>query len=232
MITMTRKTAFFISILVLLLSLPVLGQTPQGALYINGAILDADSLTPLAGATVKNINSGLDLQANEEGLFELRAMPGDTLLMEHMTHQSALYVLPQNVKGTSYAFVQLLQREQMMEPVTVFSFPSQQEFERALLQMDTPDALAENTAALDMQLQRLTHDPTRMQQYLDDHMRYQQLYVLPERGAPNNFLNPERWRNFIRDWREGRMDPEAVERLQGYPSEDATEQEIRDQDDQ
>jgi hypothetical protein len=231
MITMTRKTAFFSAILALFLCLPALAQTPQGALYINGAILDADSLTPLAGATIKNINSGEDLQANEEGLFQLRAQPGDTLRMEHMTHQSAQYVLPRNVAGTSYAFVQLLQREQIMEPVTVFSFPSQQEFERALLQMDAPDALAENTTALDMQLQRLTNDPTRMQQYLDDYMRYQQLYVLPERGAPNNFLNPERWRNFIRDWREGRMDPEAVERLEGFPN-DGRQEERNDQDDQ
>lgn len=219
--TMTRKTAFFSYILALFLCLPALAQEQQGRLYINGAIMDADSLKPLAGATVKNINSGQNLQADTEGLFQLRATPGDTLLIEHMTHQSAVYILPQRVQGSSFAFVQVLQREEMMEPVTVFSFPSQRQFERALLQLDTEDGLAENTTALDMQLDRLTNDPTRMQQYIDDYMRYQQLYVLPEeRGAPNNFLHPERWRDFIRDWREGRMDPEAVDRLEGFPSDD------------
>ncbi|EMR04389.1 peptidase associated/transthyretin-like domain-containing protein [Cesiribacter andamanensis] len=219
--TFIRKTAFFVYILALLVAAPALAQQQQGAaLYINGAIMDADSLKPLGGATVKNTNSGLDLQADEEGLFQMRAQPGDTLLIQHMTHQPAFYVLPQNLQGSSFAFVQVLQREHVMEPVTIFSFPSQQQFEQALLQLDPADGLTERTTNLDLQLQRLTNDPTRMQEYIDDYMRYQQLYVLPERGAPNNFLHPERWRSFIRDWREGRFDPAALNRLQGFPADD------------
>jgi hypothetical protein len=220
--TIYRKIAFFI-VLMLALSLPGLAQQP--GLYISGIILDADSLTPLSGATVKNISSLDALQADEDGFFNIRVRPGDTLMIQQMTYQPTRYLVPINLKESQYALVQLLQRDHMPQTASVRPFPTQQQFDETILRMNQPN-LVNRTNELDQNLEKVTNDPTQMQQYIDDYMRFQQLYVLPERGARNDFLNPDRWRNFIRDWREGRFTQQGMEKLDGFPAR------VKDFDDQ
>lgn len=220
--TIYRKIAFLI-VLALAFALP--GQAQQAGLYISGAVLDADSLTPLAGATVKNISSLDALQADEDGFFNIRVRPGDTLMIQHMTYQPMKYPVPLNLTESQYALVQLLQRDNMPQMATSKPFPTQQQFDETILRMDQPN-LVNRTNELDQNLERVTNDPTRMQKYIDDHMRYQQLYVLPEKGVRNDLINPDRWRNFIQDWREGRFTQEGMEKLEGFPAR------VKDFDDQ
>lgn len=220
--TLYRKINILV-LLLLALSLPAFSQQP--GLFISGAVLDANSLSPLPGATIKNTSSLDALQADQEGFFKIRVRPGDTLLIQHMTYQSTKYLVPVNLKASQYALVQLMERENIPVPADIRAFPTQLQFEQALINMDQP-TLVERTNELDSNLERVTNDPTKMQQYIDDYMRYQQLYVLPERGAPNNFLNPDRWRSFIKDWREGRFDQQGMEKLDGFPAR------VKDFDDQ
>ncbi|MBW3546254.1 MAG: hypothetical protein KY428_11765, partial [Bacteroidetes bacterium] len=159
--------------------------------------------------------------------FKIRVRPGDTLLIEHMAYREARYFVPKDLQASQYALVQLLQQEQAHTATDIRSFPTQLQFEQSLLRTD-PGKLTARDVALDLHLERVTNDPTRMQQYIDDYMRYQQLYVLPEQGRPNDFINPERWRNFLRDWREGRFDDAAVEKLEGYPAELEDDEEDQD----
>lgn len=232
--TLLRETALiFLSLL--LLASPGFAQQDdarqdaarQDALTISGAILESDSLQPLQGATVTNINSGQVQQTTEAGDFQIRVQPGDTLLIKRMAYRTARYFVPKDLQASQYALVQLLQQEQARTATDIRAFPSQLQFEQSLLRTD-PGKLTTRDAALDLHLERVTNDPTRMQQYIDDYMRYQQLYVLPEQGRPNNFINPERWRNFLRDWREGRFDEAGVEKLEGYPAELEDEDNERD----
>ncbi|WP_224997724.1 carboxypeptidase-like regulatory domain-containing protein [Cesiribacter sp. SM1] len=220
--TIYRKTAFFI-VLTLALALPGLAQ--QSGLYISGAVLDADSLTPLSGATVKNISSLNALRADEDGFFNIRVRPGDTLLIQHMSYQPMKYLVPVDLKESQYALVQLLQRDPLGQNASVRPFPTQQQFDETILRMDQPN-LVNRTNELDQNLEQVTNDPTNMQQYIDDYMRFQQLYVMPERSARNDFINPDRWRNFIRDWREGRFTQQGMEKLDGFPAR------VKDFDDQ
>lgn len=199
----------------------------QDTLTISGAILESDSLQPLQGATVTNINSGQVQKTTDEGDFHIRVQPGDTLLIKRMAYRTVRYFVPKDLQASQYALVQLLQQEQARKATDIRAFPSQLQFEQSLLRTD-PGRLSTRDAALDLHLERVTNDPTRMQQYIDDYMRYQQLYVLPEQGRPNNFINPERWRNFLRDWREGRFDEAGVEKLEGYPAELEDEDNKRD----
>lgn len=212
--TFIRKTAF---LFILLLGVGLSGYAQSSGLYISGSVLDADSLQSLPGATIKNISSQKALQTDEEGFFKIDVRPGDTLLIQHMTYSPTRYVVPIDLKASQYALVQLMQKENVMGATNIHAFPTQLQFEQTLLQID-PGNLTTKDANLEINLERVTNDPTNMQKYLDDHMRYQQMYVVPERVAPNNFLNPDRWRNFIRDWREGRLTEEGMEKLEGFPA--------------
>lgn len=207
--------------MLVLLAVAFSGVAQQRGLYISGAIMEADSLAPLAGATVKNINTNEVLQADEEGSFRIQVNPGDTLQIEHMLYRTARYFVPENLKASRYALVQLLQREDRLEAENLREFPTQLQFEQTLMQVD-PGNLTNKTTELDLHLEQVTNDPTNMQKYLDDYRRHQRLYVLPEEGAinhvPNDFINPDRWRNFVKDWREGRFTERGMEKLEGFPA--------------
>ncbi len=210
-----RKTAF---LFFLLLVTAYGAYAQQPGLFISGTVLNADGLQPLAGTTIKNINSQQALQANEEGYFNIQVNPGDTLLIQHMTYRDARYFVPDSLQASQYALVQLLQQESAPAIGDIRAFPSQRQFEQSLMAVD-PGNLTNRNADLDIHLEQVTNDPTKMQKYLDDYMRYQQLYILPDQGAPNNLINPDRWSNFIRDWREGRFTEEGMEKLQGFPED-------------
>lgn len=206
--------------MLLLLAVSFTAFSQQQGLYIYGAVLEADSLEPLAGATIKNINSNVALQADEEGNFKIEVSPGDTLQIVHMYFRPARYYVPAELEASRYALIQLLEREDDLQTDNLREFPTQMQFEQTLMQVD-PGNLTNRTTELDLHLEQVTHDPTNMQQYLDDYRRHHRLYVLPQEGAinyaPNDLINPDRWRNFIRDWREGRFTEEAIERLEGFP---------------
>lgn len=217
--TIYRKIAFLIPFLLLS---AFYGYSQQGAsddagVDISGAVLDADSLVFLGGATVKNISSNKVQLADKEGLYSIHVMPGDTLLFQHMTYRPSFYVVPIDLDSPQYALVQLLQKETSPQTENMRGFPTQLQFEQALINMD-PGNLYTQQAGLQVHLERVTNDPTKMQKYIDDVMRYRQLYVLPERGQQNDLLNPDRWRNFIKDWREGRFTQEGMEKLDGFPA--------------
>ena len=218
-----RKIAFIIPFF-LLLAFSGLAQQRPG-LRISGAVLDADSLVFLKGTTIKNISSNEVQLADAEGLYSMRVVPGDTLLFQHMTYRPAYYVVPLDLDSPQYALVQLLQKETAAQASNFKGFPSQLQFEQSVIQVD-PGNLHEKKVDLELHLERVTNDPTKMQKYIDDVMRYRQLYVLPERGTRNDLLNPDRWRNFIKDWREGRFTQEGMEKLDGFPAR------VKDFDDQ
>lgn len=212
--TIYRKTALFIPVL-LLFFFSAFSQRVQ-ALKISGAVLDADSLVFLGGATVKNINSKQTKLANEEGLYSIRVMPGDTLLFQHMTYRPSRYIVPADLKEPQYALVQLLQKEISPQVENLRGFPSQLQFEQAVVKMD-PGQLHEKKVDLELNLQQVTNDPTKMQPYIDDVIRWRRLYRFPLRAQRNDLLNADRWRDFIKDWREGRFTEKGTEKLDGYP---------------
>lgn len=219
-----RKTTLLFSVILFsLFSLPALAQQGQKPLEFSGVVLEAEGRNPVPNVTVKNVSRKTSTLADSTGFFSLNALPGDTLLFDAMLYRPDIYVVPEGLEGGRFALIEVMQKDDaiMLDEVTVMAFPTQEQFERALLNID-PGNIADKTIRLDAQLEEVTSDPTNMQQYIRDanrrYAKWQMTYLIPEAVPGNNFLNPLRWRNFIRDWQEGRFNEESIEKLNGFPN--------------
>ena len=190
--------------------------TAQDTKTIQGAVFKAGSLVGLNEVTIRNNRSNKVSKTDDSGIYSITAMPGDTLVFHQDDFQDQYFVVP-NSSLSSIGLMQGLPPIGLSLEESETRFPSQLQFEQSVLGKSSVDKYT-SVNNLDSSLNNITNDPTNMQRYIDDYMRWQQMYVLPERGTTNNFINPERWRSFIKDWKNGEFTKEAVERLDGYPA--------------
>lgn len=223
-----RKTAFILyTFLFALGSFSLFAQQAGKMVRLSGMVVEGSVSDPVPNATVKNITRNIDVLADSTGYFTLAAMPGDTIQFLAMLFKPDLYVVPPGVGGSHFAVIEVLQKDAVeLEEVTVKAFPTQQQFERAILEID-PGNVADKTLRLDAHIEEVTEDPTNMQQYIytinQKYRQRQMTYLIPPVAPYNNFLKPERWSQFISDWRDGRFDEESIEKLNGFPPEEDQE---------
>lgn len=220
-----RKTAFYIyTLLFFLLASSVLQaqESPENGRLV-GVIIDGSTMEAVPRATVKNKSQKSSVLADTSGYFTLDVQAGDTIIFEAMSYANDVYVIPREFSGRQFAFIEVLNQDAiMLEEVEIRGFPSQAQFEMAFLG-EAADGVAEKTNGLDTHLKNVTRDETKMQSYLTEYNRNRMIYRMDNfpphlhNPQPNNFLNPVRWVNFIRDWREGRFSEDAVEKLKVYP---------------
>jgi hypothetical protein len=217
---MLRLPQIFISLIIIFGSgLPanvlLAQQSPASStVTLRGAVLRAGNKVPLSGVSIRNSRNSQTITSNSEGIFNMQVLPGDTLYMHQNNLTDEIYVVPSTIPGRSLALMQLLHSPVPTSEELTTSLPSQWQFERSLL-----GETYHQNSQLDTHLSKVTADPTNMQRYIDDYMRWQQMYVLPEHGATNNFINPDRWRTFIKDWKNGKFTQESMEKLDGFPAD-------------
>lgn len=214
---MRKITPFFISLIMLIVLMPLRAQQSVDTVRVSGVVVDQANARALPYVTIKNKNAHGDFLTDTTGYFSLIASPGDTLLFEAMSYRTDQYIVPKEAEGGHFAIVEVMQKDAfLLEEVTIRGFPTQQQFEQMFLRIDSPD-LSENTHNLRRHVNEVVRDKTNMQQYMLEYNNRQMVYWLSREGPPNDFLNPERWVEFIRAWRGGRFTDNAVEKLEGFP---------------
>lgn len=208
---------FFVSLFILSALVPLQAQQPSDVVRVTGVVVDQADTRALPYVTIKNKNADGDFLTDTTGYFSLMAQPGDTLLFEAMSYRPDQYVVPRDADGGHFAIVEVMQKDAvLLEEITIRGFPTQQQFEQIFLRID-PDDLPENTERLRDHVSETVRDETNMQQYIFEYNNRQMVYWLSREGPPNDFLNPERWVEFVRAWQEGRFTDDAVEKLEGFP---------------
>lgn len=211
-------TPLFFSLLLLMAVMPAQAQQPPSTVRVTGVVVDQASIRALPYVTIKNKNAEGDFLTDTTGYFSLMARPGDTLIFQAMSYMPDQYVVPPDTDGGHFAIVEVMQKDAvLLEEVTIRSFPTQQQFEQIFLQID-PDDLPENKMRLKEHVDGIVRDETNMQEYIMDYNKRQRVYWLSREGPRNDFLNPERWTEFIRAWQDGRFTDDAVEKLEGFPA--------------
>lgn len=207
----------FFSLLILVALVPLQAQERSNTVRVSGVVVDQANTRALPYVTIKNKNAAGDFLTDTTGYFSLMARPGDTLLFEAMSYMPDQYVVPRDADGGHFAIVEVMQKDAvLLEEVTIRGFPTQQQFEQIFLRID-PDDLPENTERLRNHVGEAVRDETNMQQYILEYNNRQMVYWLSREGPPNDFLNPERWVEFIRAWQDGQFTDDAVEKLEGFP---------------
>ena len=225
---MRKSVSIFYLTFFLLLLLPGLLHSqdlPADRGLFSGVVVDRASREIVPNATVKNKTRNIDVLADSTGFFRVEAQEGDTLIFEAMLYRPSSFVVPENFNGRQFAFIAGLRQDAvLLEEVTVHDFPTERQFEEAFLSVD-PENVVEKTAALNEGLNIVTADRTNMQDYILEYNREHMVYEITGNTQPNNFLNPERWVQFIEDWQEGVFTEESINKLEGFPSYEGDEQE-------
>lgn len=185
------------------LLVPAMAQNLEDNLVrVTGVVIDADDPKeiPYANIRVKGTNFGT--VSNSEGNFSILMGLGDTLVFSYVGYREAAFILPPKLDHTSYALIQLMRRDTiMLEEIVIFPWPEFDDFKQVF--MDTQPQ--RNMDNLSFEVQRSVEGWSKQEyeenKYMYDQYRYNRLYDLHGMVAPNNFLNPLKWSDFVRDIR-------------------------------
>lgn len=194
-----------------LMVLPIItvAQVKTDAVRLTGIVLDAENRNEVPYASVRIAGTQYGTSSDNTGYFSVFMNPGDTLLFSSIGYQEAAFIMPYNVNAETYSLVQLMRKETvLLEEVVVFPWPTLKNFERAFLdtmpkQNPSEELIKEVKLELDQTL-----EASEKSEYYYDQMRYQHLYEIHGTIPPNNFLNPIRWSNFVKDLGKRKYDKE------------------------
>ena len=194
------KRGLLIVILMAAAVLSLYGQRrAANPVLLTGVVMDADAQKPLPYVNIQVQGTVYGTASDSNGYFSIFVNPGDTLRFSYIGYRTAYFVMPYNVEGNRYSLIQLLRQESiLLSEVVVFPWPTLDQFKNAFLDADVPD---DEDARINVVRQQVQQDAeeNQLNEYEADQMRYQRLYELNQIFPANNFLNPMRWSNFIRD---------------------------------
>jgi hypothetical protein len=105
----------------------------------SGVVVDNDSLKPIpfTSILVKGTNHGT--VSDFYGFFTLVASVGDTIEFFSVAYKDGLYKIPDTLQAVHYSIIQVLKKDTIDLPaVTIYPWPSRDEFKKAFLKLDVP----------------------------------------------------------------------------------------------
>ncbi len=179
-------------------------------IQLSGVAIGETDMNPVSYTTVYDKSSKRGVIADYYGFFSMVVYPGDTLLFSGYSYKTSTYVVPDSLAENRYSIIHMLQKDTVNLPeVTVYPWPSREDFARAFVDMQPYDdairraqrelsgeSLAFVAARLDTDAS-LSYGNVMNQQYT-------KLYTNRQMPA-NNLLNPYSWAKLIQDWKAGKL---------------------------
>lgn len=176
----------------------------------SGVVVDNDSLKPIpfTSILVKGTNHGT--VSDFYGFFTLVASVGDTIEFFSVAYKDGVYKIPDTLQAAHYSIIQVLKKDTIDLPaVTIYPWPSRDEFKKAFLKLDVPsndyDRAQKNLEESEMRelAKGISMDAQGNYRYAMQ-QQYTKLYYAGQ-YPPNNLLNPVAWAKFIKSWKEGKL---------------------------
>src|SRR5574343_15742 len=216
MIIMKLKHLTFCFFSIFLLSISYAQENKDNAIdtsrliQLSGVAIGETDMNPVSYTTVYDKSSKRGVIADYYGFFSMVVYPGDTLLFSGYSYKTSTYVVPDSLAENRYSIIHMLQKDTVNLPeVTVYPWPSREDFARAFVEMQPYDdairraqrelsgeSLAFVAARLDTDAS-LSYGNVMNQQYT-------KLYTNRQMPA-NNLLNPYSWAKLIQDWKAGKL---------------------------
>lgn len=179
-------------------------------IQLSGVAIGETDMNPVSYTTIFDKTSKRGVIADYYGFFSMVVFPGDTLLFSGYSYKTSTYVVPDSLAENRYSIIHMLQKDTVNLPeVTVYPWPSREDFARAFVDMQPYDdairraqrelsgeSLAFVAARLDTDAS-LSYGNVMNQQYT-------KLYTNRQMPA-NNLLNPYSWAKLIQDWKAGKL---------------------------
>lgn len=188
----------------------------QDSVRISGVVISADSLQQIPNATIRRSDIFNEYRADSAGYFSIFAYPADTITFSSVGYSPAKFVVPEGLNSTHYSLVESMIPDSLQSTETSFyPMPPAEEFinsfiDQSLLYTDKYEVMRRNIERID----EMEDEEAFLSKYrpLDINFGYGRLYNNAWGPIPgNNFLNPERWRNFVEDLQEMNFDTDDLE---------------------
>lgn len=179
-------------------------------IQLSGVVIAEDELTPMPYTTVFDGTAKRGVIADYYGYFSMVTMPGDTLYFSFYGHKTSSFIVPDTLTEDRYSIIHMLQKDTLNIPeVTVYPWPSREDFARAFVEMDPyEDAIRRAQRELSGEslafiAARVDGDASLASGYVQNQM-YTQLYRGGQLPA-NNLFNPYAWAKLVQDWKAGKL---------------------------
>ena len=179
-------------------------------IQLSGVVIAEDELTPMPYTTVFDGTAKRGVIADYYGYFSMVTMPGDTLYFSFYGHKTSSFIVPDTLTEDRYSIIHMLQKDTLNIPeVTVYPWPSREDFARAFVEMDPyEDAIRRAQRELSGEslafiAARVDGDASLASGYAQNQM-YTQLYRGGQLPA-NNLFNPYAWAKLVQDWKAGKL---------------------------
>ncbi len=168
-------------------------------ILLTGVVMDADQQKALPYVNIQLGQTVYGTASDSNGYFSIFINPGDTLRFTSVGYKPAYFIMPFEVSNKRYSLIQLMRQEAILLPeVVVFPWPTMDHFKDAFLDVKLPVTEQDVVREFQREVQQDVK-ANELNEYQADQMRYQRLYELNQIFPPNNFLNPMRWSNFVKD---------------------------------
>lgn len=187
--------------------------TDSTMIQLSGVVIGEDDLEPLPYTTIFDKTQRKGVVADYYGFFSMVTFPGDTIYFSYYGHKTSTYIVPDTLTDQRYSIIHMIQKDTLNLPaVTVYPWPSKEDFARAFVEMDPyDDALrraqrqlsGESLAFIAAKLEgdaSLSYGNAR-------NIANTKLYTNGQLPV-NNLLNPYSWAKLIKDWKEGKLSRE------------------------
>ena len=179
-------------------------------IQLSGVAISEGDLNPLPYTTIYDRSIRKGVISDYYGFFSTVALPGDTLLFSSFGYKTSTYIIPDTLNDNRYSVIHMLQRDTVNLPaVTVYPWPSREDFARAFVEMEPYDDAIRRAQrelsgeSLAFVAARIDNDASISYGYATN-QRNTKLYTNGQLPI-NNLLNPYSWAKLIQDWKAGKL---------------------------
>lgn len=174
----------------------------------SGIIVSADSLRPLPFVNIYDKRSGRGTISDYYGFYSFVALKGDTIVFSCVGFKKANFVIPDTLKENRYSLIQMMQNDTvMLQTVTVYPWPSKEQFAQAFVNMELPDdymaRAGKNMKDAQVRDASLAMSNDAQMAYYQTMQKERQRLYYSGQVPPNNLLNPIAWYKFVEAWKNG-----------------------------
>lgn len=204
---------FCIIVLILVVVFKTNAQTdPLKIIQFSGVVVSADSIAPVAYASVFRDRDHRGTFTDINGFFTLPALAGDTIQFVCVGYKPTRYVLPADFEENSHSIIQVMRVDTINLPaVYILPWPSRNDFRREFLALGLPE---DEYMIAQRNLQKLRDMDKMMEMGPDGSENYKRAVSEMENRqnnrifVQNNLLNPFAWAKFIQALQSGELNPE------------------------
>ncbi|WP_239020999.1 carboxypeptidase-like regulatory domain-containing protein [Pontibacter arcticus] len=115
-------------------------QGNKRVVQLSGFVAVGDSLYGVTGVSVYVPGTNRGTQTNEYGFFSLPVLNGDSVMFSALGYKKQFLKIPNNYSSQSYSIIMQMQEDPTELPIVdVFPWPTERDFEQAVLNVKLPD---------------------------------------------------------------------------------------------